>query len=76
MDTKSEIDYPQIECTEIQKGQSEISKSRRKIIDKSDSENESFDIVLDAMFQIGNSELIDSVKKFILVQNKIPEIDL
>ena len=76
MDIKSEIDNPQIECTEIQKGQSEISKSRRKIIDKSDSENKSFDIVLDAMFQIGNSELIDSVKKFILVQNKIPEIDL
>ena len=76
MDTKSEIHNPQIECTEIQKGHIEKSKSPRKIIDKSDSESESFDIVLDSMFEIGNSELIDSVKKFIPVQNKSPEIDL
>ena len=58
------------------KCQIEKSKSRRKINEKSDSESESFDIVLDAMFDIGNSGLIDSVKKFIPVQNKSPEIDL
>ena len=76
IDAKSEIDNPQIEYTEIQKSQIEKSKSRRKIIDKWYSESESFDIVLDSMFEIGNSELIDSVKKFIPVQNKSPEIDL
>ena len=81
MDAKSEIDNPQIEniqieYTEIQNAQIEKSKSRRKIIEKSDSESGSFDIVSDSMLEIGNSELIDSVKKFIPVQNKSPEIDL
>ena len=69
----SKIEIQQIENPQIENPQIKKLKSRR-IIEKSDSESESFDIVSDSMFEIGNSQLIDAESSFIPVHTKNTEL--